>query len=123
MDGDSRSTGIRGGGFSSSGPDKSLEAIKASVKDTVLGRGKARSQDDIIQELNPKLRGWCNYHRSAMSTRTFYYLDAYLFRTLFRWAMRRHGDKGKKWIADRWHPRGNRKWEFCTEESITDRWT
>lgn len=99
--------------------DKSLEAIKASVKDTVLGRGKAGSQDDIIQELNPKLRGWCNYHRSAMSTRTFYYLDAYLFRTLFRWAMRRHGDKGKKWIADRyWHPRGNRKWEFCTEESI-----
>ena len=40
----------------------------------------------------------------------------YLFRTLFRWTMRRHGDKGKKWIADRyWCRKGNRKWEFCTE--------
>jgi len=53
-----------------------------------------------------------------MSTRTFAYLDTYLFHILFVWAMRRHSDKGKKWIADRyWHQKGNRKWVFCTEEN------
>ncbi len=48
----------------------------------------------------------------------FAYLDSYVFRTLFRWGMRKHADKGKKWIADRyWHPNGKRLWEFCTVEN------
>lgn len=99
--------------------DKSLDSIKASVKDAVLGHGKAMSQDEIIQTLNPKLRGWCNYHRSSMATKTMYYLDAYLFKTLFRWGMRKHGDKGKEWIAERyWHRKENRKWVFCTEKNV-----
>ena len=99
--------------------EKSLDAIKATVKDMVLVRGKAKSQDEIIDELNPKIRGWCNYHRSALSSRTFSYLDTYLFRTLLRWGMRKHGDKGKKWVAEKyWHRSGNRKWEFCTEENV-----
>ena len=98
--------------------DKSLDAIKTSVKDVILGHGKAKSQDEIIQELNPKLHGWCNYHRSAMSSRTFSYLDAYVFQTLLEWGLRKHTNKGKKWIADRyWHPKGRRIWEFCTKEN------
>lgn len=98
---------------------KSVEAIKETIAETVLGSGIAMNQDELIQRLNPKTRGWCNYHRSSMASETFADLDAYLFRTLFRWGMRRHGDKGKKWIAGRyWHPRGKRKWEFCTEESV-----
>ena len=98
--------------------DKSLESIKESIREVVLVRGKAKSQDEIIQELNPKVRGWCNYNRSVMSTRTFAYLDTYLFHILFVWAMRRHSDKGKKWIANKyWHQKGNRKWVYCTEEN------
>jgi len=77
------------------------------------------NQDEIIQTLNPKLRGWCNYHRSSMATKTMYYLDTYLFQTLFRWAMRKHGDKGKEWIAERyWHRREKGKWVFCTEKNV-----
>lgn len=97
--------------------DKSVDAIKATIREIVLERGKAKNQDEIISELNPKLKGWCNYHRSAMSSHTFNYLDAYLFVTLFRWALRKHSDKGKNWIADKyWHQQGTRKWVFCSEE-------
>lgn len=95
----------------------SLESIKGSVRDVVLVHGKARTQDEIIDELNPKLRGWCNYHRSSMASRTFSDLDSFLFSTLYSWGLRRHPKKGKRWVADRyWHRRGSRKWEFCTEE-------
>lgn len=76
------------------------------------------TQDEIIRILNPKLRGWCNYHAAAMSSHTFSYLDHYLFRTLFSWALKRHRKKGKRWVAARyWHPEGSRKWVFCTEEN------
>lgn len=76
------------------------------------------TQDEIIEILNPKVRGWCNYHTAAMSSNTFAYLDSYLFRTLFSWAVHRHRNKGKKWIAIRyWHPQGARNWVFCTEKN------
>ena len=52
-----------------------------------------------------------------MASKTFDYVDAYVFQTLFRWARHRHGDKSRHWVADRyWHPKGKRKWEFCTED-------
>lgn len=95
--------------------EKSLGAIKDALSEAILDSGLAMNQNDLIRTLNPKIRGWCNYHRSSMASDTFGELDAFLFRTLFRWGMRRHGDKGKKWVADRyWHPRGKRKWEFYT---------
>ena len=36
------------------------------------------SLDELIQTLNPILRGWANYHRHAASKRCFAYLSYYL---------------------------------------------
>lgn len=95
---------------------KSLSSIMGTIHQTVLDNGLGLTQDELIGILNPKMRGWCNYHRSAVSSRTFSFIDEYTFQTLFRWGKRRHSKKGKKWIAKKyWHRRGNRKWVFCTE--------
>jgi RNA-directed DNA polymerase len=97
---------------------QSLHSMMDGIKETVLAQGKAWTQDQIIEVLNPKLRGWCNYHSSVMSSKTFDYLDAYLFRTLYSWGLHRHNDKGKCWVLDRyWHPKGARKYEFCTDKN------
>ena len=97
---------------------KSVEYFKNTINEVVLKHGIAMTQKDLIEILNPKIRGWCNYHRSAMSSRTFSDLSAYLFSTLFRWGLRRHSNKGKKWVANRyWHRQGKRKWVFCTDEN------
>lgn len=97
---------------------RSIESIKKTVYETILKHGLAMTQNELITILNPKLRGWCNYHCTAMSSKTFGEIDAYLFATLFRWGMRRHKDKGKWWVGDRyWHRQGKRKWVFCTEEN------
>lgn len=96
---------------------ESVKAVMEKVKDAILTKGKALSQDDIIDRLNPILRGWTNYHRSSVAKRTFGWVDTYMFRTLMRWALRRHPGKGKRWAADRyWHRKDTRKWVFCTDE-------
>jgi hypothetical protein len=44
------------------------------------------SAADLIHELNPKIRGWANYHRHVVSTRTFARVDHHIFSSLWRWA-------------------------------------
>ena len=48
--------------------DRSMKRIKDSVK-KVIGRRYSLSLEEIIEELNPVLRGWDNYQRKAMSAR------------------------------------------------------
>ncbi|MCQ2069670.1 MAG: maturase [archaeon] len=96
----------------------SLEAIKESLNTAILGQGKALTQDQLIQILNPKIRGWCNYHRSSVASRTFDYLDSYLFDTLYRWGLRRHRNKSKHWVFDRyWHRTKDKRFDFSTENN------
>lgn len=95
---------------------KSVQSIKDIVKE-VLGHGLAMTQDEIIRILNPKVRGWCNYHRCSVSSETFGDLGHFLFQALFNWALKRHRNKSKKWVLKRyWHTVGNRHYVFCTDE-------
>jgi RNA-directed DNA polymerase len=97
---------------------ESVSAVMQKIRDIILDRGKAKSQDEIIAELNPVLRGWTNYHRTSVSKRIFGWIETYVFRTLWRWAIRKHGDKGLRWVKDRyWHRKGTKAWTFRTEEN------
>jgi group II intron reverse transcriptase/maturase len=46
----------------------SQQRIKQKVRD-VIGRRYGRTLEEMIKELNPVLRGWCNYHRRAGAER------------------------------------------------------
>jgi RNA-directed DNA polymerase len=48
--------------------DRSMKRIKERIKD-VIGRRYSLSLEELIEELNPVLRGWDNYQRKAMSAR------------------------------------------------------
>src|SRR5262249_26717639 len=65
-----------------------LDGIRKTVK-AALGWPAA----DLINELNPKIRGWANYHRHVVSKRTFNRVDYDIFSSLWRWARRRHPKK------------------------------
>jgi RNA-directed DNA polymerase len=95
---------------------KAIKAFVATLSETILGRGKAISQEVLIKKLNQKIRGWTNYHQSVCASKAFAYLDYILFELLWRWAKRRHPHKGKWWISTKyWHSKGNRSWVFCTD--------
>ena len=74
---------------------------------------KARTQKDVIKEVNPLLRGFANYYRGVVSKETFSYIKNRVKVYLWRWASRRHPEKSKKWVQNRYYSRfGEDNWTF-----------
>src|SRR5690606_21504928 len=93
------------------------KALYAKVSDT-LRRLRAAKQGQVIGHLNPILRGWANYHRSQMASRTFAVMDHRIFCALWRWAKRRHPNKGARWVKNRYFKgSSNRQWVFSDGSS------
>jgi RNA-directed DNA polymerase len=77
---------------------------------------RGAKQDDVLFALNPVIRGWGNYHRVVHASRTFARMDHQIFRALWRWALRRHPNKGQRWIKRRYfRSNGSRDWLFATD--------
>ena len=53
-------------------------------------RAKHRTLADLLRRLNPVLRGWCNYFRHGVSSRTFSYLDHFAWWRIVGWLRKRH---------------------------------
>lgn len=95
----------------------SVKRFLGGVKQVVKKVGPAVTQDELIAVLNPKIRGFANYHKNACSSRTFGYIDNRIYRLLVGWAKRKHGKKNAKWRHKRyWRSRGGRNYIFGTEE-------
>lgn len=85
----------------------------------VLRELRAAKQEDVIERLNPILRGWAQYHRTQMATRTFAKVDHLIQNALWRWACRRHPNKGRRWIKHRYFRRIEaRDWLFATKDRL-----
>jgi len=79
----------------------------------VIKENKQATAYGLIATLNPKIRGWANFHRHAAAKDTFVHVDTAIFKTLWQWARRRHPKKDKGWVADRYFGRsGKRNWHF-----------
>ena len=88
-----------------------LDRIRQTVK-AALGASAA----DLIDTLNPMIRGWANYHRHVVSKRTFERVDHLVFSSLWQWARRRHPNKNLRWLKTKYFARrGNRDWSFFGE--------
>jgi RNA-directed DNA polymerase len=88
-----------------------LENIRKTIKEHPMIK-----QEDLIRLLNPKIRGWANYHRHIAAKETFSYVDYHIYNALQSWCKRRHPKKGKWWINEKYfHHIGNRHWVFAAE--------
>jgi len=56
------------------------------------------TQEALLRQLNPLLRGWANYYRNGAAQATFGKLDYYVWRKLWRWTSRRHPTKSSAWL-------------------------
>ena len=82
----------------------------------ILHKAAAWTQDELIAALNTVVVGWANYHRHIVAADAFGKLDNIVWNMLWKWAKRRHPEKGHQWIAKRyWHNEGTRNWVFKTE--------
>ena len=65
----------------------------------------------LIGALNPKIRGWANYHRHIVAGRVFGKMDNCIYKQLWRWMIRRHPRKRKSWLVRKYWTDGN-PWRF-----------
>ena len=88
--------------------DKIRDVIKAN---------KSAKQANLIKLLNPILRGWANYHSHVVAKETFSRNDKRVWSMLWRWAARRHPNKGARWVKYKYFKtRGTRNWVFAATE-------
>lgn len=85
-----------------------------------LKQNKDISQQAVIEYRNPILRGFGNYYRYGSSKRVFGYIDHKIWRMLWKWCLRRHPNKGKKWVMGKYfRTLYGRTWTFATD--VTNR--
>ena len=79
-----------------------------------LNQHKTVKATAVIQYLSPIIRGWGNYYKHKVSKKTFSYVDYRIWQMLWKWSLRRHPNKGKKWVASRYFRTINgTKWNFA----------
>ena len=71
----------------------------------IIDTNKSSSQEVLIFRLNPVIRGWCNYYSTTISKKVFCRLDKLVWWKLWKWAVKRHPNKGKKWIKSKYFQR------------------
>ena len=95
---------------------KSQKRFTDKLHEVVLTKSKALSQQELIEKLNPIIRGWGNYYSHVVSKEVFCRCDHILVNQLKRWSYRRHSNKSREWIRKKYFIRkGRRNWIFGFE--------
>jgi RNA-directed DNA polymerase len=71
-------------------PSKKALASVVGKARSLTRRARHRTLADLLRRLNPTLRGWCNYFRHGVSSRTFNYVDHFAFWRIVGWVRKRH---------------------------------
>jgi RNA-directed DNA polymerase len=89
-----------------------LEQMEALIR---THRGS--NQSALIAALNPRIRGWTNYHRANSAKRIFNRMDHQLHWKLCKWAKWQNPRKSHQWRKQRyWHRKKNRL-DFSDEKA------
>ena len=95
-------------------PSKKNEQSNYCKVKEVISSNKTVRQYDLIDLLNPILRGWANYHSPVVAKMAFNRMDHLIHRAIWRWAKRRHPNKKLGWVRKKYfHSVELRNWVFA----------
>lgn len=93
---------------------KITQKISSIIKDN-----RTAKQEDLIRKLNEVIIGWAIYHHSTCAKKSYSTIDHRTWEMLWRWAKRRHPNKSKGWIANKyWKIHRGRKWAFMSDKNV-----
>jgi group II intron reverse transcriptase/maturase len=83
---------------------KAMKTVRKKVYESTERNQLVETPEEVIQCLNPVIRGWRNYFRCGNSTEKFQQLDIYVWYRLRRWARLRKGSRGhwNESVFDTW---------------------
>jgi RNA-directed DNA polymerase len=103
-------------------PAKSSIASVVSRLKELFRAGLHWLQGELIQTVNPVIRGWGQYYRHVVSKEAFRGIDHAIWRMTWNWAQRRHPRQSRSQVKARYFQRrGGRDWVF-TDGSETLFW-
>ena len=88
-----------------------IKNFLSKVREVIKSNYTSKTEN-LIRTLNPKIRGWGNYYHHVCSKQSFKKIDHEIYKSLWRWAMRRHPNKGKKWIYNKYFV-DSETWNGC----------
>ncbi|MCA1617555.1 MAG: group II intron reverse transcriptase/maturase [Acidobacteria bacterium] len=86
---------------------ESVKRIRIKLRDAWKGMQGSNTQA-VLKTLNPIIRGWANYHRANVASKTFSSLDHWMFQREIRYIKRTHPTKPTYWTNARYFGRMNR---------------
>jgi RNA-directed DNA polymerase len=98
---------------------KNAKALYGKVEE-IIKTNLATKQANLIDKLNPVLRGWAQYHHPVVAKELFNKLDALIYWRLVRWARRRHPRKSRKWCFEHYWEHTRDRTEFATVKKAKD---
>jgi RNA-directed DNA polymerase len=94
---------------------KNVKTFLDSVRETIRANYSTK-QETLIALLNPKIRGWANYHHHVVAKETYAKVDHHIWQALWRWARRRHPRKSCRWVRQKYfRTQDHRHWVFATQ--------
>ncbi len=91
---------------------KSVKAFLEKVR-KVVKEHQGTTAGHLILLLNPLIRGWARYHQHVVSKEIFQDVDSAIFEVVWQWARKRHNNKPRRWIKDKYfHDHEERHWVF-----------
>ena len=101
-------------------PSKAAQVRHGQRLRDIVRRYRSAPQADLINRLNPVIRGWSNYYSTVCSKVVFSAMDHQLFEKLRSWAYQRHSNKGRRWIVRKyWRIEDGQGWLFAPRGSDT----
>ncbi|MBV0900155.1 MAG: reverse transcriptase N-terminal domain-containing protein [Wolbachia endosymbiont of Fragariocoptes setiger] len=76
---------------------ESIKQHKLTIKHKLKGL-RGGTQEAVIKELNPIVRGWSQYYMLVVSRKIFELMSNIVHMNLWKWSVFRHPHKGKCWI-------------------------
>lgn len=78
-----------------------------------LNNHKQAAAENVIRHFNKILPGWSNHYSHVVSKQVLSYVSCEIWKMLWKWCLRRHPNKGKRWVAKKYFGHhGNGGWRF-----------
>jgi RNA-directed DNA polymerase len=99
---------------------KSVAGLREKLRDA-WRQSSGQNVADALRRLNPIVRGWANYFRTVVASKTFDNLDAWMFHRAIRYLRRNYPKKSAAWHVNhfwgRLNPKANDPWVFGDKRS------